>query len=223
MPTKQYYVVLGASRDESAAGIRSAYHDLARRMHPEIAGPADTSRLEEINESYKVLSDPNRRRAHDRDFGEPVRVTEVPSRHPSWLIAPEPISLLGQPGQTKPSFDAFRERYVRNFTGWNMPKAERAESLTLDVALLPTEAFSGCTIPVGVPVFGACSECGGTGQVFLFHCLECAGSGLVEEQRALHVRVPPRVQPGTVLEVPLEMFGISNLYLRVQVSISDTR
>jgi len=33
--------------------------------------------------------------------------------------------------------------------------------------------------------------------------------------------VPPRVQPGTVLEVPLEMFGISNLYLRVQVSISD--
>ena len=58
-------------------------------------------------------------------------------------------------------------------------------------------------------------------QVFLFRCLECAGSGLLEEQRTLHVRVPPRVQPGTVLEVPLEMFGISNLYLRVQVSISD--
>jgi hypothetical protein len=43
----------------------------------------------------------------------------------------------------------------------------------------------------------------------------------MEAQRNLHVRVPPRVQPGTVLEVPLEMFGISNLYLRVQVSISD--
>ena len=102
-----------------------------------------------------------------------------------------------------------------------MPKAERAESLTLDVELSPAEAFCGCTIPVGVPVFGACPECGGTGQAFLFRCLECAGSGLLEEQRTLHVRVPPRVQPGTVLEVPLEMFGISNLYLRVQVSISD--
>jgi hypothetical protein len=43
----------------------------------------------------------------------------------------------------------------------------------------------------------------------------------MEQQRALYVRVPPRLQPGTVLEVPLEMFGISNLYLRVQVSISD--
>jgi hypothetical protein len=73
---------------------------------------------------------------------------------------------------------------------------------------------------VGMPVFGACSECGGTGQILLFRCLECAGSGLVEEQRALHVRVQPRVQPGTVLDVPLEMFGISNLYLRMQVSIS---
>jgi hypothetical protein len=51
--------------------------------------------------------------------------------------------------------------------------------------------------------------------------MECAGSGLVEKQRTLRVRVPPRVLPGTILQVPLEMFGISNLYLRVQVSISD--
>ncbi len=223
MPAKNYYVVLGVSRHESPAGIRNAYHQLARRMHPDIAGPADTSRFQEINEAYEILSDPDRRRAHDREFGEPERGTEVPVRRqpPKWPIAPEPISLVGQPEQTKPSFDAFRERYLRNFTGWNVPKAERAESLTLDVALSPAEAFCGCTIPVGVPVFGACPECGGTGQVCLFRCLECAGSGLLEEQRTLHVRVPPGVQPGTVLEVPLEMFGISNLYLRVQVSISD--
>jgi molecular chaperone DnaJ len=222
MPTKDHYVVLGVSRDESSAGIRSAYHELARHLHPDTAGPVDSSRFQEINESYEVLSEPDRRRAHDRDFGQLERVTENRARHNPrhWPIAPEPISLLGQPGQTKPSFDAFRERYLRNFTGWNMPKAERAESLTLDVALSPAEAFYGCTIPVGVPVFGTCSECGGAGQIFLFRCLECAGSGLVEEQRALHVRVPPRIQPGTFLDVPLEMFGISNLFLRVQVSIS---
>jgi len=195
MPAKNYYVVLGVSRDESPAGIRTAYHELARRMHPDITGPADTSRFQEINEAYEVLSDPGRRRAHDRDFGELERGTVVPVRHqpPSGPIAPEPISLFGQPEQTKPSFDAFRERYLRNFSGWNVPKAERVESLTLDVALSPAEAFCGCTIPVGVPVFGACPECGGTGQVFLFRCLECAGSGLLEEQRTLHV---PRAAPG---------------------------
>ena len=67
----------------------------------------------------------------------------------------------------------------------------------------------------------ACRECGGTGRIFPFRCMECAGSGLSEAQRTLRVHVPPRVQPGTVLEAPLAMFGIGNLYLRVQVSISD--
>jgi molecular chaperone DnaJ len=223
MPTKNYYVVLGVSRAESPAGIRTIYHQLASRIHPGVAGPADTSRFQEINEAYEALSHPDRRRALDHDFAESERGMEVPVRHqpPSWPIVPEPVSLFGQPDQTKPSFDAFRARYLRNFTGWNVPKAERPESLTLDVALSPAEAFHGCTIPVGVPAFGACPECGGTGRVFLFRCLECSGSGILEEQRTLHVCVPPGVQPGTILELPLEMFGINNLYLRVQVSISE--
>lgn len=223
MPAKNYYVVLGVSRGESPAGIRAAYHELARRMHAEMTAPPGTSRFQEINDAYEVLSDPARRRAHDREFGEPERVTEEPVRSQPhrWPIAPEPVSLLGQPEQTHPSFEAFRERYLRNFTGCNVPKSERVESLTLDVALSPAEAFRGCTVPVGVPVFSVCAECHGTGQVFPFRCTECAGSGLAEEQRTLRVHVPPQVQPGTVLEVPLEMFGISNLYLRVQISISD--
>jgi DnaJ-class molecular chaperone len=223
MPAKNYYVVLGVSGEESPAGIRNAYHELARSLHPDIAGPAGPPRFQEINEAYEVLSDPARRRAHDREYGVPEGGTEVPvlRQPPRWPIAPEPISLFGQPEQTQPSFDAFRDRYLRNFTGWHVPKAERVESLTLDVVLSPAEAFLGCTVPVGVPVFGACPECGGKGYILPFRCLQCAGSGLVEEQRTLLVRVPPRVRPGTVLELPLEMFGIANLYLRVQISISD--
>ena len=223
MSVKNYYVVLGVSRNESPTGICTAYHELARRMHSGITGSAGTSRFQEINEAYEVLSDPARRGAHDRESREPDLGTEVPVRRqsPKWPIAPEPISLFGQPQQTRPSFDAFRERYLRNFTGWSVPKAERVESLTLDVVLSPVEAFYGCTVPVGVPVFGVCPECGGDGHIFPFRCMECAGSGLVEGQRTLHVSVPPQVQPGTVLEMPLEMFGINNLYLRVQISVSD--
>ena len=101
MPAKNYDVVLGVSRDESSAGIRTAYHKLARRMHPDIAGPADASRFQEINEAYEVLSDPDRRRLHAPDFGESERGTEAPIRHqpPNWPIAPEPISLFGPPEQ----------------------------------------------------------------------------------------------------------------------------
>ena len=144
-----------------------------------------------------------------------------PETSEAWPAGHEPVSLFGQPDQTRPSFDAFHERYLRNFTGRNVPKAERAESLTLDVALSPAEAFRGCIVPVGVPGFGTCLECNGTGRIVPFRCMKCGGSGLVEEEHTLRVHVPPLVQPGTVLELPLEILGIGNLYLRLHVSISD--
>ena len=52
-----------------------------------------------------------------------------PETSEAWPVGHPPVSLFGQPEQTRPSFDAFHERYLRNFTGWNVPKAERAESL----------------------------------------------------------------------------------------------
>ncbi len=117
-----------------------------------------------------------------------------PETSEAWPAGHEPVSLFGQPDQTRPSFDAFHERYLRNFTGRNVPKAERAEGLTLDVALSPAEALRGCIVPVGVPVFGACPECNGTGRTLPFRCVECSGSGLIEEERTLRVHVPPSVR-----------------------------
>ncbi len=144
-----------------------------------------------------------------------------PETSEAWPAGLQSVSLFGQPEQTRPSFDALHERYLRNFTGRNVPKAERAESLTLDVALSPAEALRGCIVPVGVPAFTACPECDGTGQMVPFRCTACSGSGLVEEEQTLRVHVPPRVPSGTMLELPLEILGIGNLYLRLHVSISD--
>ena len=118
MPARNYYVVLGVSRGETPAGIRAAYHELAKTLHPDVTGPAGTARFQEIDEAYEALLDPARRRAHDRDFSESDLGVQIPVRRqaPDWPVAPEPISLFGQPEQTRPSFDAFYERYLRNFT-----------------------------------------------------------------------------------------------------------
>lgn len=216
MPSRNYYAVLGVPPDESQPGICAAYHDLARRLHPDVAGGTATARFQEINEAYQVLSDQVRRRTHDRET--PADISRGPSRAPT--VAPaEPLSPFAYPERVRPSHDALHDRWLRNFTGVGIPKAERAESLTLEIVLTPEKAARGCVIPVGVPVFGACLECGGMRRAWPFPCRACRASGLVEELRALRLRVPPWVRPGTILELPLAFYGIANLYLRMRISV----
>jgi len=64
---KDYYDVLGVSRDASQDEIRRAYRRLAREYHPDLnADPDAEERFKELGESYEVLSDPDKRGRYDR-------------------------------------------------------------------------------------------------------------------------------------------------------------
>ncbi len=69
MDYKDYYAILGVSRNADAKTIRSAYRALARKYHPD-AHPADPraaeARFKEVNEAYEVLSDPEKRGRYDQ-------------------------------------------------------------------------------------------------------------------------------------------------------------
>ena len=82
-------------------------------------------------------------------------------------------------------------------------------------------AFYGCKIPVGVPVFGACQECGGTGEVFPFRCLECAGSGLVEEQRTGDGSGSNGCQAELTGQCSVLSAGIALLQVRIVVRLEE--
>jgi curved DNA-binding protein len=64
---KDYYSVLGVSRDASADDIKKAFRKLARQYHPDIAKDKKTAeaKFKEINEAHEVLSDPVKRRKYD--------------------------------------------------------------------------------------------------------------------------------------------------------------
>src|ERR1700741_1013950 len=96
MEKKTYYMILGVSSTESARGIRSAYRDLAKRLHPDVAGEQATRSVQEISEAYSVLSDPQRRRDYNHglsgaEHGEIVTV----QRSPPGPIVHEPVTILG--------------------------------------------------------------------------------------------------------------------------------
>lgn len=82
MPT--HYETLGVPRTATADEIRRAYHVQARRWHPDRAGgaaPAELGRAEDamrrVNEAWRVLSDPGRRRDYDRDLDQRAGATRT--------------------------------------------------------------------------------------------------------------------------------------------------
>ncbi|MFD6162880.1 DnaJ C-terminal domain-containing protein [Nocardia sp. NPDC060256] len=70
---RDYYEVLGVSRDADKDQIQQAYRTLARRYHPDVnADPAAEDRFKEVSAAYEVLSDPATRSRYDR-FGADFR------------------------------------------------------------------------------------------------------------------------------------------------------
>ena len=67
---RDYYEVLGVSRDADEAAIKKAYRALAKKYHPDM-NPGDKEaekKFKEASEAYAVLSDPDKRRQYDQ-FG----------------------------------------------------------------------------------------------------------------------------------------------------------
>ena len=70
---RDYYDVLGVSRDASPDELQQAFRRLARANHPDVnKDPGAEERFKEINEAYSALSDPELRKRYDR-FGEDFR------------------------------------------------------------------------------------------------------------------------------------------------------
>ena len=75
METKDYYLSLGISRNATTDEIRTAYHKLAMRFHPDHNPnnqPAE-EKFKEINEAYHVLSEPQERAQYDRRTSAPAQ------------------------------------------------------------------------------------------------------------------------------------------------------
>lgn len=64
--TKDYYDILGVSKNASQDDIKKAFRKLAHEHHPDKGG--DQAKFKELNEAYQVLSDPNKRSQYDQ-FG----------------------------------------------------------------------------------------------------------------------------------------------------------
>lgn len=67
MEFKDYYSVLGVTKDATQEDIKRAYRKLARKYHPDVSKEPDAeARFKELNEANEVLKDPEKRAAYDQ-------------------------------------------------------------------------------------------------------------------------------------------------------------
>ena len=189
MQFKDYYEVLGVSRDASADDIKRAYRKLARKFHPDVSKePAAEERFKELGEAYEVLRDPEKRAAYDR-LGSRFQAGQEFQPPPDWGSGFE-YSGAGGPADFDPDEAAFSEFFESLFGAARRARGQRGAGSAaaadhharVDIDI--EDAFSGAerTITLQSP------QPDSTGQVHLV-------------ERSLRVRIPAGVREGQRLRL----------------------
>jgi WD40 repeat protein len=80
---ENYYAILGIPVDADSDTVKRAYRQLARRFHPDLAGPEGAIEMKRINRAYDVLSSPDKRQQYDTIIGGVIDL-----RHPRQYTRP---------------------------------------------------------------------------------------------------------------------------------------
>jgi molecular chaperone DnaJ len=220
------YRILGLSIQATPEDVRTAYRRRALELHPDHSGSGSAPFLE-LQEAYGILSDPVRRAAWDRRraaaAGEPLTA-------PGWGAEPlrpvdrasgfREVSMFDSFDTFGPSWEELSDRWQDNFTLGSRPKAERMQSLTVDVPLSAEQAAWGGEVLLSVPARLPCRSCAGHGGVGGYLCWRCGGTGSVTGEVPLRVRYPAGLIDCYLARLPLDRFGIQNFYLTVRFRVS---
>jgi molecular chaperone DnaJ len=173
---RDYYEILGVSRDADKEEIKRAYRRLARKYHPDVnkeAGAED--RFKEINRAYEVLSEPETRSRYDR-FGE-AGVSGAGGGVGGFQD-------MGDMGGFADIFESFFSGFggVGTQTQRRRGGPVRGDDLRLDLKLDFRQAVFGGEQEIRISHLETCEVCAGTGAkpgTRPRTCSTCAGTGQV--------------------------------------------
>ncbi|HEV2726988.1 MAG TPA: molecular chaperone DnaJ [Solirubrobacterales bacterium] len=223
---RDYYEVLGVSRDASETEVKKAFRRLARELHPDVNREPDAEeRFKEAAEAYEVLSDAERRRTYDAYGHEGLRSGGF------------------DPGAGFGSIDDIFQAFFggRGFGGRGpAPGGDVGVAVEVELAEVATGVRREITYDVvaacehchgngaepGTPIttcercggagelrqvtrtpFGQmvrsapCDACGGAGKIPETPCGTCGGSGRTRQSRTSAIEVPAGIEDGQRMRI----------------------
>jgi molecular chaperone DnaJ len=170
--TRDYYEILGVSRDADDGAIKKAFRRLARELHPDVNrdDPGAEEKFKEAAEAYEVLSDPDRRATYDRYGHEGLRSGGyAPNFEGFGSVADIFEAFFGGGGGFGGAFGGGR-------AGGVVQGGDIAVSAEIDLA----DAARGATVEVGYEAVLTCEHCRGNAAepgTPIETCTRCQGSG----------------------------------------------
>jgi molecular chaperone DnaJ len=225
---RDYYEVLGISRDASDQEIKSSYRRMAVKYHPD-KNSGDKSaeeKFKEAAEAYSVLSDPEKRARYDR-FGHSGMQGGFSGFDPN---------IFGDFGDILGEFFGFGDI----FGGRRRSGPARGADLRYDLKISFKEAAFGLKTKIKIPrqdtcpscngsgapkgkppvncptckgagqvryqqgffsISRSCGQCNGTGRIITEPCETCQGKGRIHKEKVLEVRIPAGIDSGARLRI----------------------
>src|SRR5215470_9795152 len=165
---RDYYEVLGVSRNATDDEVKKAFRRLAKQYHPDANKEQGAeARFIEINEAYEVLSDQQKRAAYDR-YGHAATA-----------------GAAGGAGFADfSSFSTINDIFETFFSGSTSTQRrsgpQRGADLRYELTITFEEAVFGCQKEIELPRWESCSTCKGSGAqpgTSKTRCSNCQGSG----------------------------------------------
>ena len=228
---KEYYQILGVSRDASEEEIKKAFRQQALKYHPDRnQEPGADEKFKEINEAYQVLSDPEKRKLYDQYGYEGLRNAANGSAGFSGF---EDLGGFGSifdaffggssSGETNSSrgndleipinisfeesaFGTEKEVLVDRYEICDSCKGSRAEPGT-EKSRCNSCNGSGKVTRLQKTFFGqfqqvsTCSSCDGEGLNISVKCKSCNGNGRKRNNRKLALTIPAGIEDNSKIRI----------------------
>jgi len=223
MKYKDYYAILGISKNASEQEIKSAFRKLARKFHPDVNKASDAvQKFKDLNEANEVLSDPEKRKRYDNlgsGWNQGSEFTPPPGYDFGQGGFSQGFSDLGGFSDFFESiFGDLRQSQTHSYSSRtaNAPVSENLD-ITQEIYLDLEDLMQNTTKAVRVSYLDQCQHCTGRRS----NCYHCGGSGISSTSKVLNVKIPEKIKEGSKIRLANEgktdSYGRKgNLYLIIK-------